>query len=77
VDNWKGQLIPYDSLKYSLKDLIGTGAFGSVYRGSCHHTTVAIKELNTRRLSDNAKAEFKSEVLTLRYVLSSSFLIAG
>lgn len=67
MDNWKGQLIPYEALKYGPLDLIGTGAFGSVYKGTCHHTIVAIKELNTRRLSENAKAEFKSEVMTLRY----------
>ncbi|XP_073956438.1 kinase suppressor of ras [Choristoneura fumiferana] len=57
--------IPYDELK--LFEVIGTGRFGTVYRGSWHGA-VAVKLLHVQALSDHAKPldTFKHEVATFR-----------
>ncbi|XP_057320435.1 kinase suppressor of Ras 2 [Microplitis mediator] len=57
--------IPYDELK--IGDPIGTGRFGTVFRGNWHGD-VAIKVLNMDHYSDNEKTleAFKLEVATFR-----------
>ncbi|XP_021926859.1 kinase suppressor of Ras 2 isoform X2 [Zootermopsis nevadensis] len=56
--------IPYDELK--IGEPIGTGRFGTVYRGNWHGD-VAIKVLNMDYLDDEKTLEaFKSEVATFR-----------
>lgn len=55
--------IPYDELK--IGEPIGTGRFGTVYRGNWHGD-VAIKVLNMDYLDDEKTLEaFKSEVCVL------------
>ena len=53
--------IPYDELK--LFEMIGTGRFGTVYRGSWHGA-VAVKLLHVNALSDHSVPldTFKHEV---------------
>lgn len=56
--------IPYEELK--MGDVIGTGRFGTVYRGYWHGD-VAVKVLNMSYLSDEKTLEqFKCEVSTFR-----------
>ncbi|XP_072385303.1 kinase suppressor of Ras 2 [Diabrotica undecimpunctata] len=56
--------IPYDELK--MGDVIGTGRFGTVYRGQWHGD-VAVKVLNVNYLKDEKTLEqFKNEVSTFR-----------
>ncbi|XP_034832035.1 kinase suppressor of Ras 2 [Maniola hyperantus] len=57
--------IPYDELK--LFEVIGTGRFGTVYRGSWHGA-VAVKLLHVNALSDHSVPldTFKHEVATFR-----------
>ncbi|XP_061383728.1 kinase suppressor of Ras 2 [Danaus plexippus] len=57
--------IPYDELK--LFEVIGTGRFGTVYRGSWHGA-VAVKLLHVNALSDHTAPldTFKHEVATFR-----------
>ncbi|CAH0715274.1 unnamed protein product, partial [Brenthis ino] len=57
--------IPYDELK--LFEMIGTGRFGTVYRGSWHGA-VAVKLLHVNALSDHSVPldTFKHEVATFR-----------
>ncbi|XP_057665960.1 kinase suppressor of Ras 2 isoform X2 [Diorhabda carinulata] len=56
--------IPYDELK--MNDIIGTGRFGTVYRGQWHGD-VAVKVLNVNYLKDEKTLEqFKNEVSTFR-----------
>ncbi|XP_049776476.1 kinase suppressor of Ras 2 [Schistocerca cancellata] len=56
--------IPFDELK--MGEPIGTGRFGTVYRGNWHGD-VAIKVLNTHHLDDEKTLEaFKLEVATFR-----------
>ncbi|KAJ9598886.1 hypothetical protein L9F63_026580, partial [Diploptera punctata] len=70
VDSQDSQLsmrewdIPYDELK--IEEPIGTGQFGTVYRGNWHGD-VAIKVLNMDYLDDEKTLEaFKLEVATFR-----------
>ncbi|RWS08806.1 Kinase suppressor of Ras 2-like protein [Dinothrombium tinctorium] len=57
--------IPYDELK--IEEVIGTGRFGTVYKGNWHGS-VAIKRLNMKNALDDQKAfeAFKQEVATFR-----------
>jgi len=64
--DWKGQLIPYHDLQYSTESgFLGAGAFGSVYKGTIYHSPCAIKVLNTRSVSAEAREGFRDEVRTL------------
>lgn len=56
--------IPFDELK--MGEVIGTGRFGTVYRGQWHGD-VAVKVLNVNYLKDEKTLEqFKNEVSTFR-----------
>lgn len=56
--------IPFDELK--MNEIIGTGRFGTVYRGYWHGD-VAVKVLNVNYLKDEKTLEqFKNEVSTFR-----------
>lgn len=56
--------IPFDELK--MNEVIGTGRFGTVYRGYWHGD-VAVKVLNVNYLKDEKTLEqFKNEVSTFR-----------
>lgn len=62
--------IPYDELK--LFEMIGTGRFGTVYRGSWHGA-VAVKLLHVNALSDHSVPldTFKHEV---RYICTYIYI---
>jgi kinase suppressor of Ras 2 len=56
--------IPFEELK--IGEVIGTGRFGTVYRG-CWHGDVAVKVLNMSYLKDEQTLEqFRNEVSTFR-----------
>lgn len=65
--------IPYDEL--IIGDIIGTGRFGSVYRGYWHGD-VAIKMLHMNYLDDEKTLEqFKMEVATFRKTRHENLLL--
>jgi len=53
---------------------IGSGRYGTVYKGEYNYASVAIKVLNTQDLSDDAYAEFKREV-SLMAPLRSPYIV--
>jgi len=56
--------IQCDEIEYDEKDVIGSGSFGTVYRGRCREKPVAIKVL--RGIFDDKKlAEFRTEVANM------------
>ena len=65
--------IPYDELK--IEESIGTGRFGTVYRGNWHGD-VAIKVLNMDYYLDDDKTleAFKLEVKKKSHLLELSFI---
>ncbi|KAJ9587394.1 hypothetical protein L9F63_019095 [Diploptera punctata] len=67
--------IPYDELK--IEEPIGTGQFGTVYRGNWHGD-VAIKVLNMDYLDDEKTLEaFKLEVATFRKTRHENLISQG
>jgi len=54
--------IPHEDLIYSKEDLIGTGGFGKVFRGTWQGTPVAIKQLLDQYLPEEVLTDFKKEV---------------
>jgi serine/threonine protein kinase len=48
-------------------DKIGEGKFGTVYRGRCHESLVAIKVPKRQNLSARDLEKFRREVLIMRY----------
>jgi serine/threonine protein kinase len=64
--------IPYDSLTFG--QALGEGGYGIVYKGVYNHEAVAIKQLKTASVSEEALMEFESEVqvmarLRSRYIV--------
>lgn len=53
--------IAYRDLEFDQKDKLGTGAYGTVYKGTYKFNDVAIKELHTKHLSQAALEELKQE----------------
>jgi serine/threonine protein kinase len=46
---------------------LGSGAFGTVFRGKMRGKDVAIKKLNVQQFDDDTLAAFKQEVAIMRY----------
>eukprot|EP01125_Pyxidicula_operculata_P008052 TRINITY_DN2723_c0_g2_i1.p1 TRINITY_DN2723_c0_g2~~TRINITY_DN2723_c0_g2_i1.p1 ORF type:complete len:520 (-),score=121.37 TRINITY_DN2723_c0_g2_i1:64-1623(-) len=47
---------------------IGSGCFGTVYKGTCRGKTVAIKKLHQQDLEENVMDEFKKEIAILAHL---------
>lgn len=60
-----GQRILYSDLKYEDSNFLGSGAFGSVFKGTVHHSPCAIKVLNST-WNNQARESFLGEISTLR-----------
>jgi len=49
-------------------DKIGSGCFGTVFRGTCRGKVVAIKKLHQQDLEENVMEEFKKEIAILAHL---------
>ena len=67
------EVIKYDELK--IRELLGQGAYGKVYRGYFRESEVAIKVINTDKLDDRLAKEFIKEIEILVKVRHKRFLL--
>ena len=58
--DYKGKKIPYEELK--LRKIIGRGGFGQVYFAKWHETVVAVKKLQSEKISDARIRDFAVEI---------------
>lgn len=70
----KGASYKIDYKELEFNETLGKGSFGTVYHGSYLHTDVAIKVLNKRRYSAEAKAEFEKETEIMARLRSGSIV---
>jgi tRNA A-37 threonylcarbamoyl transferase component Bud32 len=66
--------IAFEDLEFSEKDKLGSGAYGTVYKGTYKFNEVAIKKLHAEHFSQDALVEFKQEA-SIMATMRSDYIV--
>ena len=66
--------IAFEDLEFDEKNKLGTGAYGTVYKGAYKFDEVAIKKLHAEHFSEEALAEFKQEA-SIMAAMRSDYIV--